>query len=63
MAFKQGDRVVVNEQLPLLQGEAGTVTNPDYIGCVMVQMDDPVLEREAIGCFSPEELQQEGPQA
>ena len=57
--FEQGDRVVVNDQLPLLAGEKGTVRTPDYIGCVMVTLDDPELQKQAIGCFLPEELEKQ----
>ena len=53
--FEQGDRVVVNEQLPLLQAETGTVRNPDYIGCVMVDLDKPELQ--TIDCFLPKEIE------
>jgi hypothetical protein len=58
MDFEQGDNVVVNNQLPLLAGETGTVRTPEYMSYVMVTMDNEELNKQAIGCFLPEELDQ-----
>lgn len=53
--FEQGNRVTVNDTLSLLKGQEGTVTNPDYMGYIMVSMDNETLVG-ALGCFLAEEL-------
>lgn len=55
--FEQDDRVIVNETLPNLVGETGTVTNPDYMDFVMVNLDNDELRNNYIGCFAPKELE------
>jgi len=55
--FEQGDRVVVNECQPGLEGETGSVTNPEYIGFVMVDLEKPQMRGG--GWFSPEELEKQ----
>jgi hypothetical protein len=55
--FEQGDRVVANDLSPYVpMGETGTVTNPDHIGTIIVNLDDDELNRQALGCFMPGEL-------
>lgn len=56
-AFTEGERVTITEVLPLLAGQMGTITNPDYMGYVMVYMDNPDLRQPGFGCFLPEELE------
>ena len=59
--FQQGDRVIANENAPFEAqiGQSGTVTDPDYIGHVMVCLDDEELRSQALGCFLPEELEKQ----
>jgi hypothetical protein len=57
--LNSGDRVVVNGLLPLLEGEAGTVTNPDYLDHVIVDLDNEELRKNYISCFLPEELEKQ----
>lgn len=53
--FQQGDRVIANENSPL-ESQTGTVTDPEYIGHVIVELDDEELRSQALGCFLPDEL-------
>ena len=54
--FTVGDHVVVTETVPELAGETGTVTNPEYMGYVIIALDNPELQEQSLGCFLPEEL-------
>lgn len=55
-SFEEGDRVIINDTLPLLVGETGTVMDPDYLDHVIVLPDAEDLRKNAITCFLPEEL-------
>ncbi len=50
--FQKGDRVKVKSGPEA--GDGGTVTNPGYLGHVMVDLDHP---SDMAGCFLPEELE------
>jgi ethanolamine utilization protein EutQ (cupin superfamily) len=50
--FQKGDRVKVI--VGPGAGDVGTVTNPDYLGHVMVDLDH---HRDLVWCFLPEELE------
>jgi hypothetical protein len=54
--FESGDRVVVIADMGPLTGEQGTVTNPDYMDHVMVNLDN-YAPLSGLGCFLPEELE------
>jgi hypothetical protein len=57
MSFQVDDQVIVNEKCPYLTDQSGTVTDTEYMGCVVVQMDNNGQMR----CFLPEELQMDQP--